>query len=286
MGAATRHRKRFLETHPYCAFCGGTEVATTIEHCPPRAMFQFRKWPEGFEFPSCKSCNQGSSNDDLLIAMLARVDPFEFRGDLDGTNLGLLRSVNRQFPGLLKKMMPTAVEARRNNRELGLHPKVGQTHQEVGVVRITEEFHDAVSVFARKLSKGIYYRETGAVFPNDGCLLLTWFTNTELQRIGKYSALDALKELSGVTVPLQRGGSYLNDQFDFKLSISPDLYHFVLQAVFGNSFGIVVFGSSLVGKLESITAQLHEQLDRDSPFSVLQSSDSNFEKLSHLGKNS
>jgi hypothetical protein len=271
MGAAARHRRKFLEEHPRCAFCAGKAVATTIEHCPPRAMFQFRLWPEGFEFPSCEPCNQGSDDEDLLIAMLARMDPFELKGDLDGKQVGLMKAVNRQFPGLFEKMKPSAAEARRSNRELGLQPPPGQTHQETGAVKVTKEFHDAVCVFARKLSKGIYYREAGAVFPDDGCLLLTWFTNADILRSGKYPAFDALKELAGVSPPLQRGGTYLNDQFEYKLSISPDRDVFVLQARFGHSFGVVIFGSTLVGKLEGMITNLRAQTERNGPFAVLQS---------------
>jgi hypothetical protein len=90
MGSARRHRKAFLLAHRVCAFCGGVTPSTTVEHCPPRAMFQNRQWPEGFEFPACDRCNCGTSDDDLLIAMLARVDPLENRGDRDGTLPGLM----------------------------------------------------------------------------------------------------------------------------------------------------------------------------------------------------
>jgi hypothetical protein len=69
MGAATRHRQAFLRNHKTCAFCGGGAPSSTIEHCPPRSMFQHRQWPEGFEFPACQACNKGSSDHDLVIAM-------------------------------------------------------------------------------------------------------------------------------------------------------------------------------------------------------------------------
>lgn len=271
MGAAARHRRSFLSAHPRCAFCGGKTAATTIEHCPPRAMFQFRYWPEGFEFPSCEPCNLGTDDHDLLVAMLARMDPFELKGDKDGKQTGLMKAVNRQFPGLFEKMMPSASEARGQNRELGLHPAPGQTHQETGTVKVPEEFHLAVCVLGRKLSKGIYYRETGNPFPDDGCLLLNWFTNADILRTGKYIVFDLLKELGGTAPPLQRSGTYLNDQFEYKLSLSPEKDIMVIQAKFGNAFGLVVFGSTLHGKLESIVTRLREQTERNGPFAVLQS---------------
>lgn len=100
VGSATRHRQAFLKVNPLCIFCGGVESATTIEHCPPRALFQFRQWPEGFEFPACGNCNGNTSNDDLLLAMLARMNPFDNSSDTDGRTAGIIMSVLRQFPGI------------------------------------------------------------------------------------------------------------------------------------------------------------------------------------------
>lgn len=234
-------------------------------------MFQFRQWPEGFEFPSCEPCNLGTGDHDLLAAMLARMDPLEEKGDRDGRQAGLMKMTNRQFPGLFERMMPSVSEARRKNRELGLRPAPGQTHQEAGAVKVPEEFHQAVCTLARKLAKGIYYREAGIPFPDDGCLILNWFTNADLLRTGKYLVFDLLKELGGTTPPLQRSGQYLNDQFEYKLSLSAEKDILVLQARFGNAFGLVVFGSTLPGKLEAIVTRLREKSQRDGPFAVLQS---------------
>ncbi len=271
MGAAKRRQREFLRANPICAFCGGRAAATTIEHCPPRALFQRKEWPEGFEFPSCRTCNQDSSDNDLLVAMLARLDPFQNKGDRDGRLNGLMAMTNRQFPGLFQKMMPSATEARRHNRELGLRPESGKTHQETGAVKVTEELHQAVGSIGRKLAKGIFYQETGYPFPDFGCLVLNWFSNTDLFRNGKYVVFDLLQGLGGEAPPLKRGRKYLNDQFEYKLSMSPDKDIFVLQALFGNVFGFVVFGSTLPGKLEAIIKRLREQTQRDDPFSVLQS---------------
>lgn len=271
MGAAARHRREFLKTHTQCAFCGGNALATTIEHCPPRAMFQNKQWPEGFEFPSCNSCNLGTSDQDLLVAMIARMDPFSGMGDKDGKLTGLMRMTNRQFPGLFEKMIPSAVEARTSNRKLGISPKQGQTHQEVGGIKITDEFHQAVCTMAKKLAKGIYYQQKVKPFPNHGGLILNWFTNVELFKHGKYLIFEALRELTGNTPVLKRTGQFLNDQFAYKLSITEEQDIFVIQAKFGNAFGIVVVGSSKQGKLESFVAELRERTGKKGPFTILQS---------------
>lgn len=271
MGAAARHRRAFLKAHPRCAFCGGKAAAATIEHCPPRALFQFRQWPEGFEFPSCEECNQSTGDYDLLVAMLARMDPFNNKGDRDGKQLGLMRMAHQQFPGLFEKMMPSPSEARRSNRELGVRPGPGQTHQEVGGIKITNELHYAVSTLARKLAKGLFFRETSSPFPDHGCLLLNWFTNVELLKSARYPMFDLLNQIGGEAPPLRRSGQYLNDQFAYKLSCSSKHEYLALQARFGNSFGLVVFGSTVPGKLEAIIKNLREQTQQEGPFQILQS---------------
>lgn len=234
-------------------------------------MFQFRQWPEGFEFPSCEACNLGTDDHDLLVAMLARMDPIEEKGNRDGRQVGLMKMANRQFPGLFKKMMPSASEARQHNRKLGIQLSPGQTHQEAGAVNVPEELHNAVCVLARKLAKGIYYRETGIPFPDEGCLLLNWFTNADLLRDGKYVVFDHLKELGGTAPLLQRSGQYLNDQFEYKLSLTPEKDTFVIQARFGNAYGLVIFGSAVPEKLEAIVNKLRDQSQRNGPFAILQS---------------
>lgn len=271
LGHARKRRELFFKSHPTCIFCGGGEKATTFEHCPPRAMFQEKKWPEGFEFPSCARCNNGTSDQDLLIAMLARIDPFGDAGDSDGRMSGLMHGVNRQFPGLFSKMTPSATEARRSNRELRITPGLGKTHQECSAVKVTDEIHTAVSTFSGKLAKGIYYMNSGKIFPRDGCLLLNWFTNANLFKDGKYEPFETLKDISGDMPPIRRAGRYLNEQFEFKLSMSQDFQVFVVQAIFGKSFGIVVFGATIAGALESVVLSLRERTQREGPFTVLES---------------
>jgi len=95
----------FIKANPICIFCGGSTPSTTKEHCPPRAMFQHRQWPEGFEFPACDTCNGGTRDDDLLIAMLARLHPFQNKGDVDGKTPGLMARAHERYPGMFRKML-------------------------------------------------------------------------------------------------------------------------------------------------------------------------------------
>lgn len=219
MGAATKHKQALLKTNPNCIFCGGTALATTVEHCPPRALFQNRQWPEGFEFAACHECNGGTSNEDLLLSMLARMNPFDDSSDSDGKTEGIVRRVVKQFPGIFSRMELSAAEARRNNRKLGITPTPGQLHKEAGVVRVPPEMTNAVCTFSSKLAKAVYFLHSQRIFPVEGCLLLHWFTNVHLYEKGHYPMLKQMEHFDGLVPDLVRTGRHLNDQFSYKLTM-------------------------------------------------------------------
>jgi hypothetical protein len=271
MPSRSEQREFFLAAHPKCAFCGGANSATTTEHCPPRALFQFKHWPEGFEFPACADCNHGTGDDDAAVAMLARMSPDGLTGNDDNRIEGLIHNVNRQFPGAFVNIIPTHTEARRRNRELGIKPGPGQSHQDVAPITLPEQVKTSVAVFARKLALATFYRETGTIFPSTGTLAMNWFTNVELVLHGRYKVFEGLKDIDGTSPPVVRGGKYLDDQFEYRLSLSSDSEVFLLQAKFGRSFGIVVFGCQRPGPIEETVEQLSATFGRKGPIEFIQS---------------
>jgi hypothetical protein len=70
---------------------------------------------------------------------------------------------------------------------------------------------------------------------------------------------------------LERGGKYLNEQFEFKLSLAPEGQYLVLQASFGKAFGLLMFGSTVAGRLEATVMELRGKSGRQGPFAVVQS---------------
>ncbi|WP_038167031.1 hypothetical protein [Thiomonas sp. FB-6] len=274
MGQKARRRATFFAEHPYCIFCGGGVAATTIEHCPPRGMFRERAWPDGFAFPACDTCNKESSDADLLVAFLKRcADP----GDTPEATgaLGTIKATRKQLPEVLQQMgrgHSSAIEARRLNRLFGTRPGPGELHQDVAPTRLPEEIHDAMPVFAKKLAKGLFYRLFGTAFPNEGCLLLNWFTNTEWVRTQSYPMLDALAaELPSQAIPVRRSGKSLEDQIQVRVSMALDAKLLIVQATIGHAMGLVIVGSAKPGVLER---ELSEFLGGDrllKAFDVLQS---------------
>jgi hypothetical protein len=272
MGMSKIRKQQFFATNPNCVFCGGSTPATTIEHCPPKAMFDNKEWPEGFEFSSCSACNNGTSDQDLIVAWMARVDFTDQSQTSDQRTEGLLKRMNLQHPNMLRKMLPSSIEARGNNRLLGITPPKGKTHTETGVINITTEMTNAIQTFAKKLAKGIYFMHTGKIFPCDGCLMLGWFTNVEFIKSSGFIPFDVIKDVAGKIPPIVRNGKSLDNRFSYKLSISAEIDLFVLQAMFGNSFGLMIFGATQVGQLEGIIQKIRLITDKlEGTMTVLQS---------------
>jgi hypothetical protein len=270
MGERKSKVQRFIKAHPKCIFCGGAKDATTIEHCPPRALFQSRIAPEGFEFPSCAKCNNYSSDEDLIVAVIVRMGSPKF-GDSDGKLKGMMMNLNRQRPEFYKTFLPSAIEARANNRQLGIEPESGQTHQEAGVLNVNDETRLAIRVFAKKLAKGILYKETNLILKNDDCLVLNWFTNANVIRDGGYKVFELLNHINGKSPKVSRANVVLNNQFEYKFSISDDQNLILIQAKFGESFGLVILGSRMPKYLENLLAKIFKDLGADyQPFEILQ----------------
>lgn len=258
MGKQARAKKAaFFAKNPYCIFCGGATIATTIEHCPPRALFIDRHAPDGYIFPACKACNGGTSDDDALIAMLGRMNPFTTENNLDGKVPGLIKNASRQHPGLIIDMLDLSpVQARKAARDLKITRPAGLTYQQSGIVNVTDHMDQSVRVFAKKLSKAVYFKETGKIFPIDGEIQLNWFTNVDLFRYGTFPVLDAFAEIAADKPKIERNRQDLSNQFDYRFSVSSDGKYAVLRALFGKAFGFVTILSPIAGMLTEMDRNL------------------------------
>lgn len=247
-----------------CIFCAGQAVATTEDHCPPKSMFRDKQWPVGYVFPACFACNGGASDDDLMLAFMAQMDP----GATNERKMkGLMYLLHRQNPEALPAMELSAVEARAGARRLGLRPDPGQTYQEIGIVRVPDAMDEAVATLATKLSKAVYFSHSGKVFPTDGGIMMSWFSNASRLENAGGTVLDALTGLAAMSTPKTRNGKDLQDQFDYRYSQGEDHDLNVLQAVFGPVFGFVTLFSPTPGKMEGFEASLKAKHGRQrSPF--------------------
>ncbi len=275
MGEAGKKKsrtKQLLEAQPFCIFCGGTVDASTMEHCPPRAMFEGRHAPEGYEFSACVSCNSGSKTDDALVTFLSKLSP-DNAGVADGNFDKQALGIFKHLPELWEKMLPTAVEARRLNKQFGIEPEAGSTHQESGLVRVTDEMQQAMMIFALKLAKAIFYKCTSRVFPQHGCIVMHWATNAELVRHGEYLVQNMLSGLAGTIPKIERNGKSLAEQFHYKVSFDEDQNVMVVLARFRLAFAVTLISSPLQGSIENWLSNMVAKGHKMQGFTVLQSSE-------------
>src|ERR1019366_5503201 len=123
-----------------------------------------------------------------------------------------IRRVVLQSPGVLAATRYTPTEARQAARKLGIRPEKGQLYQDLPLLRVTHEMERAVCTLVAKLTKALYYKQTGKVFPADGGILMNWFTNEELYSRGKVAVLEVLENQPAIQVKLVRNGKDLGDQ--------------------------------------------------------------------------
>lgn len=268
VGEAKKRKERLADGSALCIFCGGQRVATTEEHCPPRALFREKKWPEGYVFPACEECNGGTSDDDLMVAFLAQLSE---AGNAHKKTAGLMYQVKRQFPGFIEGMFQrSTAEARRLGRKVRLRPGPGETYRELPVVKLPEEAHKSVSVLARKLTKAIYFKQTQSIFPTDGGIMFQWFTNAQKMEHGRIVLLDAVAHFAAMSAPKRRNGKDLTDQFDYKYSVDKSGELHLLQVLFGDVFGFVTIFSQIPGRLEAMEDGIKKKHPRlGSPFRFL-----------------
>jgi hypothetical protein len=261
-------RDRLLSACPHCIYCGGQTPSETVDHCPPRAMFQEKKAPEGYEFGSCEACNSGTSDADLMVSALARIGVHS-AGNNDGKLLGLMKMANKQFPGMLTGMMPSALEARKLNRLLGIKPPPGVLQQHTGVGKVTDAHLASLRVFARKFTKAAFFKHAGAIFPGDGAIAYRHFTNADAMGEG-FVFFETLQGVAG-DVPRQvRTNVDLTGQFSYKVSVAVNRDVMILQVSAYKSFGFVTFSSTDPSVIRGAIKSLEQKTGHASPFELLQ----------------
>lgn len=228
-------KKRFLKEHPYCCFCGGAKPSTTIDHVPPKACFPDGYWPEGFEFPACEACNQGSKNDDQIVGFYTQMADFS-KANLTpqdhAKRIKLGKAILRKYPDLLSNfssMTPV--------RRVG--PIITPTPIAFSL-EVPPAFTQAMETMERKLTHALYYREIGRPLTKSHAYMSSYY-----QIQGNNGILTEF--LNGL-LPEERIGSRTNiksygERFGYKCGYNENEDLFMFGAQFGN--GLIVWGMVL-----------------------------------------
>ena len=157
---------KILATHPRCCFCGGTQLAKTIDHLPAKIIFSDKQRPKGREFPACLRCNNLTSLDESVLAFVCRMAGSSRDHVVhDDKRLNdILRTIRIGFPGLLDRM---------NHRARYLK-KDGIVRQ-LNALNVNQpEIHSSLCRIAAKLALAESYERNGAIASDTTRIKTMW----------------------------------------------------------------------------------------------------------------
>lgn len=239
MGQAKSRKQQFLTAHPTCCFCGGVAVATSIDHQPARTIFLGREWPEGYEFPACDSCNQGSSTSELVAGLITRL------GETDGVTreaedaefMAHLRGVRNNAPASADLVM-SEDDVREWLRSRNVPEPSDAALTDIPVVRLPPEAARDVRLFGSKLALALHYKHTGIIVPRTGGVALQIHTNERLHFQGPLE--ESLRQYLKRRALIRRNGRSLESQFGYIYGITADLNVGVYYCAFRRSIAILM----------------------------------------------
>lgn len=247
MGQQRQRLQKFLANHPICCFCGGNNPAITRDHIPPSSVFSNHRWPEGYEFPACYDCNNGSARDDAVVALFSRFNPGRDRTEDERAEwLRHLSAFDEHYPGEARKSLLTANEKRRYFEANKIAKPDGVAYGELPIIKFTPFVREAIGRFSRKMTLAFHYKHTGKIAPVDAWVMTRFWTNLHLVL---NVIPQELFDLLPLDVELRRDNRSLGDQFSYRFGISDDGTIGGYMAAFRKTFlvtGLICFDASLM----------------------------------------
>lgn len=216
MGESKSRLARLLTIQPTCIYCGGTEPAVSIDHCPPIGIFDGRKRPKGLEFPCCKMCHEGTRAMDNIACAMSRLYP--------------IADTEEQRSEIRKYIRALA----NNHREIAL---LFARHEDViwwegrlaNVVHFPDEseLNTAMNAFAARVGIALFYEVAGFALPPEASILCRWYSNYD---VASEDFPTEFVESLGLIRTLSQGNANVFDQFKWAAARTADS---------GNGFGFV-----------------------------------------------
>lgn len=231
-------KQRFLQKNPICCFCGGAVQATTWDHVPPRACFPEGHSPEGFEFPACENCNQGTRENDQIFGFYAQLTDFDSANYDHASVDKLKRGIANNRSDALPMIGLSANQKRAALRHMNIQRVQGETLNDVPLIGVPPVFDDAAATTGRKLACALNYRERDKIIPYDYKITVGWnqLQNKSFEQILQYFARLLPDHTFGNRPNLKNYGQ----RFGYKSGVNESEDLFVYAAQFGA--GLIVWG--------------------------------------------
>ncbi|TPL88997.1 hypothetical protein FJ950_01175 [Mesorhizobium sp. B2-3-14] len=240
MGEAKRREtfsQRIRREQPFCIFCGGATPSETVEHYPPRSIFDGKHRPQGMEFGACRECNEASREADLVAATLSRMMPNPKTSAGRAEVKRLLHSAFR-ISGFKDEFLPERNQVAALNRLQGIASQLPSWNfLRIGGPIVAR----SMTIFGSKLGLALHTATTGRILLTSGAVAIQWYSNLQAYQ-------DALpKEFLAMCGPgrtLRQGNFEVGEQFSVA-SVVPDedgsmSAHF---ATFRQSFAVLMFAT-------------------------------------------
>lgn len=245
MGQSLTKVKRFLSNNPICIFCGGVTPSTSQDHIPARSIFIDRKWPEGYVFSACDSCNNSSSDAEYLVSFLTAVG-WDILDASEATKQKA-KEVFEEFiirkHSLAKKITSASTNQKwALARQSGFELSRGATHSQIPLAKLPPEFDAALKTFGVKLAKALHYLHSGNQFilPAEADITAFGETNTSWLRGESFQDYELFNTLFPVQ-NLRRENIVLSQQFSYSYGMTGDFRNSVFICRFGHVFNLALF---------------------------------------------
>lgn len=226
-----------MANHPFCCFCGGQTPSAEPDHIPSRVIFYKRRWPEGYEFPSCTACNRISRHDEQVVAMLSRLYPGPDTADKAREANERIRAVAYYYPEILDEMKARPEQVESTLEKYKLQKPDGVALSDLPFLSVSGPLiNNAVANFGRKLFLALHYKYTNRILPKEGGIAIRWYSNLQVEHD------EIPRELTQFVTGfpnLERSKTDLSDQFFYRFGITDDLKASLFLAFFGGSFAIL-----------------------------------------------
>jgi hypothetical protein len=228
-----RRQRKLLDEHADCYFCS-VNLATTIDHVPPKACFPPGYMPQDFEFPACTACNGGARKQDEIFgfySILMDFDEAKMKHEEDRAKLRELRQgIFNNYP----EALPDETKAYPLNRMGSII-----TPRPVAVsIPTPRPLKDAIRVISAKLTHALYFRETAKILTRKHQFQASAYQPQRSETQNLTSCFASL--LPNLTVGTRSNIKQYGDRFRYISGYKEEGDFFVYAAQFGH--GIVLWG--------------------------------------------
>lgn len=252
MGDAKRRQRRLLrmqQEQPWCIYCGGTTMGTSIDHMPPITICDLRLRPAGLEFMACRDCHDGTRKLDQIAGVLCRSFPDPTTEKTKVEVGALMNGLANNHPDILKEWRPSGEQRRFAYNAPGIF-KGG------GALNVGEKTHLAMLKFGARAAAALHFEVAKEIVPPGGGIWATWYSNERLIK-GDYPA-DFADMLPPHTT-LFAGRNSLAGQFEYSSRATDDIRMSAHMMTFRLSFAVhaaVAMDIASFEKIESSKPQL------------------------------